>query len=298
MIITGSLTLIVAVVYWFLFPDSPTNAWFLTHDERAKAVQRIRINQAGVENKHFKKEQMIEALKDPKTWLFAFFSGLSNIFNSLSNQRQIVLTLFGFNLLQTTLLGCVDGVVEILAVYLAVTSASYWKNGRAYSAALSFLPSILGCILLIALPFHDRIGLLFSYWLTIWAISPYPIFLSWVAMSTSGHTKRITTNAVVLIFYGIGNAAGPFLWKAQYKPRNTVPFATILACSFVCALTLLVIRWYFASENSKRDMEGPDTTFDNVYIQVFENGKTVNKKVDKAFLDITDGQNRDFRYTL
>jgi ACS family allantoate permease-like MFS transporter len=59
-----------------LFPDSPTNAWFLTHDERAKAVQRIKVhtlnklisaldlplaqeNQTGVENKHFKMEQYV-----------------------------------------------------------------------------------------------------------------------------------------------------------------------------------------------------------------------------------------------
>jgi hypothetical protein len=27
----------------FLFPDSPTNAWFLTEDERAKAVRRIKV---------------------------------------------------------------------------------------------------------------------------------------------------------------------------------------------------------------------------------------------------------------
>lgn len=298
MVITGLITFVVSVLFWFLFPDSPTNAWFLTHDERIKAVQRIASNQAGVENKHFKREQMIEALKDPKTWLFAFFSALSNIFNSLSNQRQIILTLFGFNLLQTTLLGCVDGVVEILSIYLAVQGATYWKNGRAYSAALSFVPSILGCILLIALPFSNRIGLLFSYWLTIWAISPYPVFLSWVAISTSGHTKRITVNAIVMIAYGIGNAAGPFMWKLQYKPRNIVPFATILACSFVCAITLLVIRWFFASENAKREREGPDTSYDNVYIQVLVDGKNVQRKIDKAFLDLTDGQNRDFRYTL
>ena len=27
----------------FLFPDSPTNAWFLTDDERAKAIHRIKV---------------------------------------------------------------------------------------------------------------------------------------------------------------------------------------------------------------------------------------------------------------
>ncbi|KIP01937.1 hypothetical protein PHLGIDRAFT_79872 [Phlebiopsis gigantea 11061_1 CR5-6] len=57
MIITGAITLCNATAYWFLFPDSPTTAWFLTPDERAKAVQRIKENQTGVENKHFKPEQ-------------------------------------------------------------------------------------------------------------------------------------------------------------------------------------------------------------------------------------------------
>ncbi len=57
MIITGAITLIVSVFFWFLFPDSPTNAWFLTPEERILAVERIKVNQAGVENKHFKKEQ-------------------------------------------------------------------------------------------------------------------------------------------------------------------------------------------------------------------------------------------------
>jgi len=43
----------------FFFPDSPTTAWFLTPEERAKAVLRIKENQTGVENKVFKKEQSV-----------------------------------------------------------------------------------------------------------------------------------------------------------------------------------------------------------------------------------------------
>lgn len=55
--IIGVLTLITSILFWFFFPDSPTNAWFLTPEERVKVVVRIRDNQAGVENKTFKKEQ-------------------------------------------------------------------------------------------------------------------------------------------------------------------------------------------------------------------------------------------------
>lgn len=43
----------------FLFPDSPTSAWFLTEEERVMAVQRIKVNQAGIENKVWKQEQWV-----------------------------------------------------------------------------------------------------------------------------------------------------------------------------------------------------------------------------------------------
>lgn len=41
-----------------------------------------------------------------QSWLYTYSA------SQLTNQRQIILTLFGFPLLETTLLGCVDGVVE------------------------------------------------------------------------------------------------------------------------------------------------------------------------------------------
>ena len=63
---------------------------------------------------------MIEAFTDPKTYLFALFSLLDNIPNSLTNQRQIIVSSFGFTTLQTTLLGCVDGIIEIVTIFTGV----------------------------------------------------------------------------------------------------------------------------------------------------------------------------------
>lgn len=63
---------------------------------------------------------MIEALTDPKTWLFASFCALANVPNSLTNQRQLIVASYGFTQLQTTLLSCVDGVVEVLTILTGV----------------------------------------------------------------------------------------------------------------------------------------------------------------------------------
>ncbi|KAL4243596.1 MFS transporter superfamily protein [Abortiporus biennis] len=299
MIITGILTLITATLYWFLFPDSPANAWFLTPDERAKAIARIKENQTGTENKHFKREQFYEAISDPKTWLFAFFAALSNVPNSLTNQRTLIVASFGFTNLQTTLLGCVDGVIEIVVIFTGVHLAARYKNIVAYVGAAYFIPNILGVLLLNLLPWSNKIGLLFSQWLTGFATTGFVLALSWLSNTTAGHTKRVTVNAILLVSYSIGNSAGPFLWQAKYKPRNHVPWIVIGVAYVVCPLTLLTIRFILNAENKRRDAEPVDTTYDNIYIEVVTpEGKTVQKKVDKEYLDLTDIQNREFRYVL
>ncbi|KAI0748380.1 MFS general substrate transporter [Daedaleopsis nitida] len=299
MIITGVITFVVAVLFWFFFPDSPANAWFLTAEERVVAIERIKVNQAGVENKHFKKEQFVECLRDPKTWLFFLFAAISNVTNSLSNQRQLIVAGFGFTPLQTTLLGCVDGAVEIIVIYCTVTSATYWKNGRAYSGILAYAVAILGSILVNTLPSENRVGLLFSYWIAISSIAPFVVMLAWVGSTTAGHTKRLTTNAVVMIGYAVGNSAGPQYWLKKYQPRNHVPWTILTVCWAVSALILLALRVYLARENAAREHEGPDAQYEDVYItEKKQDGTVVDKKVDKAFLDLTDIQNRDFRYVL
>ncbi|KAA1469408.1 MFS general substrate transporter [Dentipellis sp. KUC8613] len=298
-IITGIMTLVVAVCFWLFFPDSPTTAWFLTPEERVAAVQRIRVNQAGVENKVWKRDQAIETLKDPKTWIFAVFAAVTNLLNSLTNQRQIIVNEFGFNTINTTLIGCVDGLVEIVAIWIAITVASAWPNGRIYAAVLCFIPSIVGSVLVSVLPFHIKGGLLVSYWLSIFAFPPFTIFLSWVSMVTAGHTKRTTTNAIVLASYGLGNTLGPFMWKAKYAKRNHVPWGIFTGVCVASAVLLLLARWLLARENTRRELEKHDDTFDEVYIAaVDKDGKAVEKHVDRAFLDLTDRQNRDFRYPL
>lgn len=77
---------------WFVLPDSPLSAKFLSEDEKKGVLLRIRENNTGLENETFKKAQesalirgnkfqaqliemqFVETLLDIKTWLFFFFS--------------------------------------------------------------------------------------------------------------------------------------------------------------------------------------------------------------------------------
>ncbi|KAJ4482898.1 hypothetical protein C8J55DRAFT_45922 [Lentinula edodes] len=125
--------------------------------------------------------------------------------------------------------------------------------------------------------------------------------LSWLNAVTAGQTKKITVNAIMLCAYCIGNAAGPFMWKQKYKPRNHVPWAVIGACYVSTITLLLLLRLYMSRENRKRDAEPQDEAADtDVYVkQESAEGDIVKMlKVDKGFLDMTDVQNRSFRYVL
>jgi ACS family allantoate permease-like MFS transporter len=110
--------------------------------------------------------RVIEALLDPKTWLFALFSALDNVPNSLTNQRQIIVASFGFTKFQTTLLSCVDGFIEIVTILSGVQLASRINNARAWIGAIYFVPNLLGVFLINLLPWSDKVDLLFAQWIT------------------------------------------------------------------------------------------------------------------------------------
>ncbi|KAJ7171168.1 MFS general substrate transporter [Mycena filopes] len=293
MIITGILTLIVAVLFWAFFPDSPTSAWFLTLEERIIVTRRLKVNQTGVENKHFKKEQLIEALADPKTWLFALLAALANIPNSLNNQASIIVASFGFTILQTTLLSCVFGVVALVSTWSAVILVA--KTGsRTWVAVCFVVPNIIGAVLIITLPWTNKIGLLFAAWINGFVASAFIISIAWVSAVTAGHTKRVTTNAIMLSAYKCQRTI-----HAKYKPRDRVPWIIIIACYISCMVLLVMIRQLLVVENKRRDREAlGEDKYDNVFMEkLTKDGSGMEKvKVEKEYLDLTDIQNREFRY--
>jgi len=89
------------------------------------------------------------------------------------------------------------------------------------------------------------------------------------------------------------------MWQDRYKPRNHVPWIIIGICYVSCMVLLFAIRVLLAHDNKRRDVEPPDDTYEDVYVvKINEDGSRAEIKVSKEFLDLTDRQNRDFRYDL
>lgn len=75
-IVAGSITIIWAFAILFLMPPDPIRAKRFTDREKYIAVARMRVNNSGVRNTHFKVAQLWELLVDLRFWL-CFFMALT-----------------------------------------------------------------------------------------------------------------------------------------------------------------------------------------------------------------------------
>jgi hypothetical protein len=155
-VITGGITVIFGGIVFLLFPDSPVHASFLTYEERAQAILRIKENHSGIEQKTFKRYQyvdplprnfinnytnngrFIEAIQDPKTWIFFLHAWSQEMANGLTNQYSLIINSFGFTVLQTTLLGTVSGAVSFVCLISAAIVLH--KTTVSHQLELNILP--------------------------------------------------------------------------------------------------------------------------------------------------------------
>ena len=148
-LVVGLITVCIGLVVIGFMPDNPMSARRLTHPERVAAVQRLRENQTGVENKHFKPYQVVQCLTDPQTWLLSIITIAASIPNgAVGSFQSILIKGFGFTSYETALLQIPGGVIAVISVLLATWSAAKF-NARALNIIFwSLLGGILGGSLL------------------------------------------------------------------------------------------------------------------------------------------------------
>jgi uncharacterized membrane protein len=103
------------VLFWM--PDSPMRAKCFSEEDKRLMVERVRVNQTGIQNRKFRKEQMWEAFRDPQTWCYCGIAVFTTLPTSgLGSFANIIITSFHFTVLQTQLLAMVLGFYIIIVL--------------------------------------------------------------------------------------------------------------------------------------------------------------------------------------
>lgn len=285
----GVISVIFGIfVVWYM-PDSPMRAKCFSEDDKRLMIERVRDNQTGIQNRTFKKEQVIDAFTDPQTWCYAAIqfcttlptSGLGAFANIIIQQS------LGFSVLETQLLAMVLGFYIIM-----VLLGSVWLVKKFNQNSLTMLgfviPSFVGTILLMTIPnetFSQHIGLLISYYITLSFWSAQTLGLSMMSRNVGGQTKKSVVVATNFIFWAVGNTIGPQVFLGVEAPTYHTAFATHLGCYGLLVLVIVYFRWYLVSQNKKRDALAASGV-----------AEAHDEDMVHAFDDLTDRENPNFRY--
>ncbi|KIV78691.1 hypothetical protein PV11_06314 [Exophiala sideris] len=283
LLVLGGYSILWVLVIWFFLPDTPFTARFLSDREKYVCLVRIKDNNTGVEDKTIKWYQVRECLVDPKTWLLALFSCSQNIPNGgLVTFASIIVKGLGYSALNTTLLGIPTGVLGTTWQLILAFIASRIPNSRCAIIVLVNTVPMISAILMWKLPRSNKHGLLAAYYVfyTYWA--PYVLSTSLPMANTSGHSKKVTMNAIYFLAYCIGNIVGPQVFRTSDAPNYSHGYIGLLACLIVGSFAMGGYGTLRHLENKRRDREQ------------FNGGQ--DESVEEAFSDKTDKEKRSFRY--
>ncbi|PVH87114.1 MFS general substrate transporter [Cadophora sp. DSE1049] len=283
-LILGALTSVWGAIRAWLLPDNPTNARFLSEDEKVFAVQRMCDGQTGIQNRHFKAYQVADALTDPKTYFLLFMTFCIHMVNgAVSGFGSIIVTGFGFNGLYAVLLLGVVGAIVFITLILSGIWSVYIKNQRINVMVVVILPVIADCITIWKAPWKPLAAPLVGFYLLGFFAAGYVMILALMSANTAGHTKKAFTAGLMWATYCISNGVAPLLVKttevAEHYPALFKPLIALLVANVVAAVGL---RFYLENENKKGDRHS---------------SVSGESTAETAFKDLTDRVNPNFRYT-
>ncbi|KAJ6441352.1 MFS general substrate transporter [Purpureocillium lavendulum] len=283
--VIGCVTSVWGILLWFILPDSPVNARFLSPRLRVVAIERLRFEQIGIENKTIKKDQIRETFTDPKTYFYMVMIFAVNLTNGATTGfGSIIVQSFGYPPLKTVLLLGGAGATLFISLLISGIGAVYLPNTRSLFGMLSCLPVIAGSVMVWKSDWSTKITPLWGFYLTSIFSTTLVMILTLMAANTAGHTKKAVTSGLVWASYCASNGIAPMTVRTQEQESHyPTAWKIILSMMSLVFVLLAVLRFYLIRLNKKKDSAG--------LVDSAEAART-------AFMDMTDRANANFRYEL
>ncbi|KAI7859824.1 major facilitator superfamily domain-containing protein [Circinella umbellata] len=280
MLIWGIITTALGFVYFFFLPDKAKSRWFRLTEEEEKIVDERTRDNTVVQSKKFKKEHIIEALKEPRFYCYFVISFLLDLQNGCVTifSSQIIKNM-GFSNLESILLNIPKGVSTIILLLLAVFLSKRFDENGHVGAFMSII-SFLGALFLTVIPTGGAmlVGIFLS------ATSPaYTLLQTMISNNVSGYTKKIFYTGGNLVAYCLGNFVGPLMMVDHETPRYLSGMIGYMVADVLAAVLFVYVRWSLASENKRRQ-------------KLKNEGKLPPQIENRELHDLTDREDVHFMY--
>ncbi|KAK7680293.1 hypothetical protein QCA50_016533 [Cerrena zonata] len=315
----GLLTVALSPIVWFILPDSPTKAKFLSHEEKIIAVERLRANNMGTETKVWKWNHVLELVLDVKSYLwFAMLFLCALPSGGIGTFGPLIIKGFGFNQFQTLLFNIPFAALQVIITIFSALLSTKLKLKWPVLFGLT-LPAIAGASALLVLGRGPELKnkLLGCYYVLSVFTGLQPMLYAWGSQNTAGHTKKLCVTGLMFIAQCTGNIVGPLLYTVEEAPFYRRGLIANLICWIALSVLVLFTAVYLTLLNkrhaARRHRLGKaavivdtslETAKDSARIQLQNEESEIREGADpsalngQAFDDLTDSQNEDFIYVL
>ena len=250
----GSFSLALVPLVYFLLPNSPTTAKFLSRgNDRLIAIDRLRENNTGTKSSKFKWDQFWETYRDPKTYMWAAMwfcaacpSGGIGAFGGLITKG------FGFNQFTAILMQIPTGAIGICTLLLSIYITNKIKMRWPVLAVIVIFP-IAGAIGLVQVPRSKPGALMACYYVAYIFSAIQPLLVSWCNLNAAGTTKRVVTTATMFGALTIGNVVGPQVYLKREAPVYKTGLYVDIGCWCVELILVVSMGFYLRMLNRRQE---------------------------------------------
>lgn len=232
-----------------------------------------------------KLSQFREALLDLKVWLvFILMASAYTVNGAVSGFGPLIVSTFGWSTLESILWQFPLGALCLVTILLCGYLSSKIPNIRLILLVVNCLPVIAGCAMIwkSAWTFHAATPVAgYSIIGTFGAVVSQTIVIG--MSNVAGATKKSAMAAAIFVAYCVGNIVGPQLIKSQTKAQHYPElWSGLIICYCITIVTAVALYVLLKRENKKREGLSIDE----------------NERDRLAFMDLTDKENKYFKYVL
>ncbi|OMP83359.1 putative transporter C11D3.18C [Diplodia seriata] len=253
-ILEGLLTVVVSVIFFFLLPNFPEEANWLSEDEKRYVKARLQADQGrSAAERQITIRDVGRVFKDPKIWVGGFmYFGLIVPAYGYAYFSPAILKTYGYSAIQTQL----HSVPPWAAAFGLAMTVAWLSDKTRHRFLFTLIPiaiAIAGFGILISV--HDNVDVQYAglFLVAMGCYSAMPVIVCWFNLNTGGHHRRSVASAWQVGFGNIGGIISVFAFLSKdapdYIPGHSICIAFICLSALSCTLYWVLCSW----SNRKRD---------------------------------------------
>ncbi|EKG17356.1 Major facilitator superfamily [Macrophomina phaseolina MS6] len=256
-LIEGAMTVAFSVFAFFYLPNSGSDAWFLSEEEKRIAFQRMQMDSSSVVNEKFDLKEALKVFRIPAAYAWLGIEICLGVpLQSVSLFLPQIVGRLGYSSVKTNLYTVAPNVVGAVVLLILAFSSDYSRL-RFPFIALGFILTFIGFIIYATVDVKADIHVAyFACFMMTWGTSAPSVLLStWYNNNIAHEGRRVTLTSVGVPVANLMGVVSSNIFRNQDAPKYIPALATTAAFGATGAFLTLLLGAYMIIDNKRRDMK-------------------------------------------